>query len=90
MVFHPKGRGRYRVIGLVEVVWKVYLALANFLIKRSVILHDALHGFSAGRGAGKATLEENLAQQLAGITHEPLLQVFLDVQKAYNSLYRGR
>ena len=34
-------------------------------------------------------MEENLEQQLAGIVHEPLLQLILDVQKAYDSLYRG-
>ena len=36
------------------------------------------------------TLEENLAHQLAGISHKLIFQVFLDVQKAYNSLHRGR
>ena len=53
-------------------------------------LHDALHGFRAGRGTGTATLEANLAQHLAWITYEPLFRVFLDVRKAYNSLGRGQ
>ena len=35
-------------------------------------------------------MEENLEHKLAGIVHEPLFQVFIDVQKAYNSLYRVR
>ena len=35
-------------------------------------------------------MEEKLAQKLAGIAHEPLFQVFLDVLKAYDSLDRGR
>ena len=31
-----------------------------------------------------------MEQQLAGIVHEPLFQVFLDVRKSYDSLDRGR
>ena len=38
---------------------------------------------------GKAALEAKLAQQLAGFSHEPLFQVFLDVRKAYDSLESG-
>ena len=36
-----------------------------------------------------AIMEAKLEQQLAGIVHKPLLQVFVDVQKAYDSLDRG-
>ena len=57
MVFLPIGRGGYWDIGLVEVVWKVCTAVVNCRIKRSVTLHDALHGFRAGRGTATATLE---------------------------------
>ena len=52
-------------------------------------LHQALHGFRAGKVTLTETLEEKLAQQLVGISHEPLFQVFLDVWKAYASLNRG-
>ena len=34
-------------------------------------------------------MEENLAQQLVGTVHEPLFQVFTDVRKYYDYLYRG-
>ena len=56
----------------------------------SIILHDYLHGLRNGRGVGTETLEENLAQDIAGLCHAPLLQVFMDVRKAYDSLERGR
>ena len=62
MVFLPKGRGEYRGIGIVEVVWKVCETVVNFRLKRSVVLHNALHGFRAERGTRTATLEANLAQ----------------------------
>ena len=38
---------------------------------------------------GTLTLEEKMDQYLTGLCHEPLLQVFLDVRKAYDSLDRG-
>ena len=78
----------YRGIGLVEVLWKVFSVVVNCWLKISVVLHDALHGFREGRGAGTATLEANMAQYLAGIVHEPLFQVFLDVRKSYDSMDR--
>ena len=38
---------------------------------------------------GTATLENKLAQKLAGTAHESLLKVFLDIRNAYNFLDRG-
>ena len=90
MVFLPKGNGRYRGIVMIEVVWKVCATVVNCRINRSVTLHDALHGFRVGRGMGTETLEVNLANHLAGLAHGPLFQVFLDVQKAYDSLDRDQ
>ena len=88
--FLPKGGGEHRGTGIVRVVWKVCVAVVNCRITRSVMLHDALHGFSSGSGTGTETLESNLAQQFAGLAHDLLLQVFLDVQKVYGCLDRGR
>ena len=47
------------------------------------MLHNALHVFRTGRWTGTAIIEANMSQQLVGISHEPLFQVFLDLQKAY-------
>ena len=54
------------------------------------MLHETLHGFKEGRGAGTATLDSKLLQKLAGITHNTLFQVFLDVCKVYGSLDREK
>ena len=35
-------------------------------------------------------MDARLKQNLAGIVHKPLFQVFLDVRKAYDSLDQGR
>ena len=55
--------------------------MANFQLKRSVTLHDVLHGFRAGRGTGAATLEAKSTHQLAGIAHNLMFQLFLDMRK---------
>eukprot|EP00957_Ditylum_brightwellii_P133838 10205282-Ditylum_brightwellii.AAC.1 len=51
-----------------------------------VKFHDCLHGFRTGRGTGTAIIEAKLAQQLAYIKQQPWYVVFLDLQKAYDSM----
>ena len=51
-------------------------------------MYNALHGFRGGRGLGTAMMEAKLSQQLGGLAQKPLFQVFLDIRKAYDSLYR--
>ena len=80
----------YRYIRLVETIRKVCTPIVNSWLQSSVVLHDVLHGFIQGGRTGTAIIEAKLDQQIAGIVHEPLFQVFIDVRKAYNSLYRVR
>ena len=54
----------------------------NNILQSSITLYDALHGSIQGRGVGTATMEANLAQQLARLCYEPRFQVFLDVRKS--------
>ena len=65
---------------------KVFAVVVNCRLKRSVVLHDTFHGFRTGRRTGTAMLEANLDQHLERLAHEPIFQVFLDAQKAYDSL----
>ena len=90
MILLPKGKADYRVIGLVEVICKIITTIINTRLGTAISLHDALHGFRQGRVSVTTTLEANLAQQMALICHEPLFQVFPDVNKAYDSLYQTR
>ena len=55
VVLIPKGKGDYRGIGLVEVMWKVVAVILNRRLTSSITFHDVLHGFRAGRGTGTAT-----------------------------------
>ena len=89
MILIPKGGGGYRSIGLVEAIWKVCTSIVNSRLQSSIVIHDVLHGFRQGRGTGTAIMEEKLEQQIAGIVHELLFQVFIDVRNSYDSLDRG-
>ena len=80
MVLIPKGKGGGWGIGLVEVAWKFCATVVNCRLRRGVVLHESFQGFIGGQGTGTATLEAKLAQQLLGIAHDPLFQVFLDMQ----------
>ena len=42
VVLIPKGKGDYRGIGLVEVMWKVVSVILNLRFTSSITYHDAL------------------------------------------------
>ena len=50
-----------------EVMWKVVAAILNRRLMASIVFHDFLHGFRAGRGTGTATLEVKLLQKLVSL-----------------------
>ena len=85
-----KGNKEYRVIGLVEFMWKVMAEILRRRLTNAITYHDTLHGFRAGRGTGNATLEANLLQQLAAMREEVLYMIFMDLTKAYDALDRFR
>ena len=90
VVLIPKGKGDYRGIGLVEVMWKVLVVILNCCFTYSITFHNVLHGFRSGRGTGTATLEAKLFQQLAAMREEVLYVIFLDLTKSYDALDRPR
>ena len=90
MVLLLNGGGYFRDIRLVEMIWNVLTSIMNNCFRSAIMQNDSLHGFRQGRETRTSTLEENLAQQLVGICHKHLLQVFLDVRKAYDLLYHTR
>ena len=64
--------------------------MVNCCLKQTVVLHGTLHRFRERWGTGPSTVQAKLVQQLAGLAHKPIFQLFLDVRKAYKSLDRGR
>ena len=90
-VLIPKNdKGEYRGIGLLDAMWKLTTAVANKRMAIGIKLHDAHHGFRAGRGTGTAILETKLRMQLARRQGWPYYQVFLDLSKAYDTIDRER
>ena len=71
-------------------MWKVVTAILNRRLTSSIIYHNFLHGFQAGRGTGTATLKAKMLQQLADLREEVLYVIFLDLLKAYAALNRSR
>ena len=64
-------------------------AVINTCSKSVLQLHNVMHGFFSGRGAGTAIVELKLGQELASVDQDPLLLVLLDLGMVYNNLYRG-
>ena len=60
--------------------------LLNHRITAAIIFHYVLHGFQVGRGVVTTTLEPKLFQQLRDMKEAVLFEIFLDIQKAYDSL----
>ena len=90
VVLIPKGKKDYRGIGLVEVMWKVVVAILNRRLAASIAFHDFLHGFWAGSSTSTATLESKLLQQLAALREYVLYVISLDLHKDYDALNRSR
>jgi hypothetical protein len=85
VILIPKGGGNYQGIGLLEPMWKVCERVMDTRLNR-ISLHENLHGCCDRRGTGAAVLEAKLAQQLAHIEQVPFYGVFLDLEKAFDSM----
>ena len=86
VVLLPKGGGEYRGVGLIEVLQKTVPVVINRHIEANITYHGVLHRFWEGRGAGTASLEAKLIQQLTEIREEVLYGVFLELWKVYDAL----
>ena len=86
MVLIRKGPGDYRVIGLVEVMWKVVIVILGRRFTAYIAFHDVFSGFWAGYGMDTASLKAKLPQQLAAMMEEIFYTIFLDLHKVYEAL----
>ena len=87
---HPQSGGKYRGIGLLEVSWKLISSIINKRIIKTVKFHESLHGCRQGRGTGTAILEVKLKMSEDEIKGNTSYQVFLDLEKAYDSISRKK
>jgi len=56
----------------------------------NISLHYSLHACLAEQGTGTRIIEATLAQQLAHLEQEPIFGVFINLQKAFDAMDRGR
>jgi hypothetical protein len=90
LVLLPKpGSTDFRGIGLLESVWKLILSILDARMKDIVEFNNAIHGFRQERGTGTAVLHNKLGIQLAIRRKDTVVQLYLDLTKAYNTLDRG-
>jgi hypothetical protein len=92
LVLIPKSEaGKFRGIGLLEVIWKLITTIINKRLLQGIEFHPAIHGFRRRRGTGTAVLECKLLMSMAHKAGKPLYQIFIDFfSKAYPSMDRGR
>ena len=90
LVLIPNGNTDTRGIGILESLWKVLEVIIYTRLRESFCLHDALHEFRAVMGTRAVVLDLKLAQDLDRVNQDPFFLVFLDLLKAYYTVYRGR
>ena len=82
----PKKTTVTRGIGLMETLRKVVETLIDTFLCNNLQMHNPLHGFRSGIGTRMAIMELKISQELASIDQDPLFLVFLELQKAYDTV----
>ena len=73
MIVHLlKGKGNFRVIGIMEVLWKTISVVINHHIGAELNNHNVIHGLWAGLDNGTASLKSKLLQKLKTMREEVL------------------
>ena len=90
VVLITKDKGDLRGIGLIEVLWKAITSIIKHWLMAAISFRATLHGFWSGKGMGTTALEYKLIQQLMSMRGAVLLEIFLDLRKAYDALDRKR
>ena len=85
LVLISKGGGDFWRVVLVEVLWKTVTVIPNRNLTMDIGFHDTLHGFQAGQVTGTASLESKLIQQITAMREAILHEIFLYLQKEYDT-----
>ena len=62
LVLISKGNTDTQGIGLLKKLWKVLESIIDARLRASILFHNFLHNFCAGRGTVTVTMDINLAQ----------------------------
>ena len=89
MVITPKvGGTKFRIIRLLEVLWKAIYRIINCQLSSFIQFHEAHYVICAGRGTGTASLEAKLLLKLIAMRETVLHAIFLDLCNAFDALDR--
>ena len=86
----PKGGKCFGRMVLMEVLRKKCAVILYHRLCIAITFHDIIHGLQAGRRTGTSSPEVKILQQLASMMKEVLYEIFMDLHKAYDSMYRYR
>ena len=91
LVMIPKGStGQFRGVGLGDTVWKVCAHIINSRLTDSIKYHPYIHGFRKDHGCSTAIIEVKLKVDWAVSKGKSVHQVYIDLKKAYDSIYQNR
>ena len=88
LVLIPKGTTDTLGIGLLETLWKVEEVIIDTCLRACLQFHDVLHSFRSRRGTGTSIMDPNITQELSSVDYDPIFMVFLDANKAYDTINR--
>ena len=83
-----KGGGKYRGIGMIEVMWKDISLIVERHLANSINFHDILHGLWDKIGTGTANFDSNVLQKIPGLFQKVLYEIFIYIHKSCYSLFR--
>jgi len=88
LVLLPKGNGKFRGIGFLEIVWKLLEVIIHRRLATKILFHESLHGIRAKRGTTTAILKVKTMQEAVQVDQSTFHGIFLDLRKAYDQVYR--
>jgi len=74
-------------IGLLGTLWKVISNIIKVMLNQGINWNKLIHGFRRDRGTTTSIIELKLAISLSQQLKTPLYNIFLDMKKAYDSVY---
>ena len=88
MIILSKDKREFRGVGFVGDLCKALARVFNQRFGVAVKFHDVLQVFRAGQGMGTVSIEDKLLQQRTRTREEVIYEIFLELLKVYDALYR--
>ena len=87
-VLLSNGIGKYRGIGMIEVMWKDISLIVERHLANSINFRNILHGLWAKIGTGTDNFDSNVLQKIPGLFQKVLYEIFIDLHKSCGAIDR--